>query len=254
MRKKALGSEHPNSPKKQREGAAFRALSALDPSFSDAVIRLGRPGEEPDFVVTFRDKRRIGVEVVELFHSDFVRGVPAKAQEVFTHQAAQHFTEECNRAGLSNVLASVEFDFKSLLRKSDISNIARRVVELIQPAATGTPTVHIWHKSELPYGVRDIWAHHRVSPREAFVGVAWGGEVSPIEPGQIQRCVHAKERKFNDVYQTHYPKVWLLILVDPYQAASMVYVPSDFRIPSSAFERIVVLQGWSRVVELWRAA
>ncbi|HEX3069741.1 MAG TPA: hypothetical protein VHX14_14325, partial [Thermoanaerobaculia bacterium] len=150
-----------------------------------------------------------------------------------------------------NLWASVEFDQHAKLRKEDVSGIARSIASIVAPAATHQlRTLRVHRRNQLPSGVIDIWAHHRDNVEEPFVGLAWGGRVAPADEIELSKLAERKDKKLA-IYRRHCSAVWLLLVVDPYSPASMAYVPSEFRLRNSGFDRVVALQGWSYTIDLW---
>jgi hypothetical protein len=245
--------ENPNSAKKLRELRAFETLRAIDCSLPLGDLVLGVAGEEPDFLIK-ADETTLGVEVTEYFTPSVAKRPSLKAREKITDEIAREATRECRAAGLKNLWASVEFHDDTEIRKGEVAAIAKSIASIVTPAATHRlPTLRVNRRDQLPRGVVDIWAHHRNNVEEPFVGPAWGGRVAPADENELSRLVARKEEKLN-VYRRHCSAVWLLLLVDPYSAASMAYVPAEFRLRSSGFDRVTALQGWSYTIDLWNVA
>jgi hypothetical protein len=245
---KALDSQ------KKLEKRAIEAVRAIDPVFPEGEIVPGKAGHEPDFVIE-TGRGRHGFEIVECFRPSIHAGVPVAAQESFTAEMTRQITRECKRVNLSNVSASVEFDHCVLLAKCDTQRIVRHLVKLIEPVAAGKPPrLRICHSPKLPLGVCDLLAHHRQSIREPFVGLRWGGPVPVVDETALRELIRGKERKFTTIYPRNCSRVWLVVVVNQLTVATMAYVPGSFAISASSFERIVVLQGWSDVIEIWNTA
>jgi hypothetical protein len=138
------------------------------------------------------------------------------------------------------------------LQETHIATLAKRIVELITPAGNAAvPTLRIQRRTELPNGIAEIWAYHRAGVAEPFVGPSWGGKVPPIDETKLRELVAAKELKLTKIYQHRCSEVWLVVLVDSHLVASMAYVPTEFRLSTSRFGRVVALQNWSYTINLW---
>jgi hypothetical protein len=248
------GSEHPDSAKKLRERQAVDVVRRLTHSFPEGDIVLGKAGEEPDFIL-HSPRGVIGIEVVEYYRPDIHSKLSVKAQEKFTEKVSRIVTAECVRAGLTKVFATITFDYSERLTTTDVGPLARRVVELISPAESPeVPTLRIYFRELLPRGITEIWAHHRPYEQRPFVGVSWGGLVPPIDNEKLLEVIAGKERKLTNIYRHACSEVWLIVLVDPYNVASMAHVPPEFRLSQSRFARVIALQGWTYALDLWGGA
>jgi len=237
---------------KLRERRAFDALRALDATLPDG--ERGIDGEEPDFVLR-GDNGTIGIEVTEYF-TPVLPGArwTLKEREKVTSRIASRATCRCVALGLSNVIASIEFDNTTELLKDEIELIAHAVAELVRPATLDRlPTLRVRNPRVLPPGVIDLWAHHRPHMEPPFVGTAWGGQVEKVDEGALLKLIAAKERKLS-IYRRRCDAVWLLIIVDPFHASSMGYVPPEYRLAGSEFDRVIALQGWSYLTNVWRSS
>lgn len=247
-----MNSEHPSSAKKRRERRAGDTLRWLDSTFPVGVVEPGREGEEPDLVVQ-TESDRIGIEVVEYFTPLRAGSYPLKQRWAVAEQIARAATEKCMIDQVTEIVATVEFDEHTELRRKDVDSMATQIVALIEPVLRDGKSRYVRRRNILPRGVLSINANRRKGVPESFVGLAWGGVVPPVDEGELERLVRKKESKLS-IYRRHCSVVWLLVIVDQYQAASRAYVPPGFRLDTSNFDRVVVIQGWTGLVDVWRVA
>jgi hypothetical protein len=253
MAETRTGIESPNLPKKQRELRVMQSLRQLDAGCANGDFVAGVAGVEPDFVLV-RPGRRIGIEIVEYFRPDTVDESPLKEQEYFADCVTAAATNTCKEAGLAHVFAIVDFDFTSRIRKHDVSPLASMLANLVAPVGLGREhKIEFRDELHLPSPIASVWACRRQTVPEPFVGREWGGNVPAIDLAHLDQVIESKERRLA-IYRQQCAEVWLAILVDPFHIASMAYVPPDYRLRVSQFERVIVLQGWSHTVELWNAA
>jgi hypothetical protein len=253
MSQRYRGSEDPGSPKKMREQRVFLTLQALHPDLADKRFRPGTPGREPDFVC--EDKAgSVGIEIVEYFTPEPVDGSPIAEQQYLADQVTNRATDICKQLGFQHVLAEVEFTFEERIRPQQLPYLALTVASIIRPVASGELRHETWRgRHVLPPTIGEIWACRRDNIPAPFVGRAWGGSVEQANLDRVRQIITDKEDKLS-IYQSHCSRVWLVILVDPYQSASMAYVPTTWRISHSQFERVLVLHGWSYTIDVWNAA
>lgn len=245
-----MDSEHPSSWKKQRERKAAETLRSLDSAFPVGALDAGRDGEEPDLVIQ-TESGRIGLEVVEYFSPTRAGGHTLKKRWAVALQIARAATEMCVTARVTEILATVEFDERTGLRRKDVDSMAKQIVTLIEPVSREAKSRYLRRSDMLPRGVVSIDAHRRNGVPRSFVGLRWGGVVPPVEEAPFRRLIRKKELKLS-IYRRHCSAVWLIVIVDQYQAGSRVYVPPEFRLDSSSFDRVVVVQGWTALVDVWR--
>jgi hypothetical protein len=254
MVRRHFGSEDPQSPKKRRERRALDAVRALMPALPQGEARDGEAGQEPDFVIQCASGS-FGIEVVEYFQPDIHSGLPVRAQEAFLEAVSKAAMTECGHAGLIHVSATVTFDLDLRINKAQVVDVAKCIVDLIRPASSATvPSLRLRNREDLPRGIREIWAHYRPWVEEPFVGISWGGTVPPVDEKTLHELIAEKETKLEQIYRHRCSEVLLIVLVDPYRGPSMAYVPPESRLVTSTFSRVVALQGWSEIVELWNAA
>ncbi len=240
--------------KQLRERHAVDTLQRLYAAFPSGLIRRGAAGTEPDFIVE-SEKKQVGVEVVEYFRPDIHEGLPVKAQEIFTAEVAAALTKLCSVAGLRNVSATLTFDYDVRLTKRDIPRLGRWLISELGRVAQGEiASYRVQHRQDLPVGVSEVWAHHRPWADDPYIGVSWGGVVRPASEYALSQLIARKERKLAQIYHESCSEVWLLVLVDPYNVASVAYVAPDYRLTRSTLARVIALQGWNGAIELWNAA
>ena len=246
--------QDPAEAKKLRERHALDSLQRLHTCFPAGAIRRGLDGREPDFVVESCDSV-IGIEVVELFRDELHAGTPIAAQEAFTFEIADAVTVECQKAGLKHVYSSLVFDYRVRLDRNSVTHLASWLIPTLQPVARGErKSLRLISRRELPPGVSEMWAYHRALIEDPYVGPSWGGLVPPAKESAVRRLIAGKEDKRKRIYSKTCSEVWLLIVVDPYKVASMAYVAPVFKLGSANFDRVIVLQGWNNVLDLWNKA
>jgi hypothetical protein len=240
--------------KKARERHALTAAQELDGHFPRVSFRDGKEGAEPDFVLTLPDGT-LGVEIVECFSPDLHRGLSRNAQETFTFKVADKVKTECLRIGISHLSAHLTFDFSVRLRNEEIAPLAKEIVELIKPCGDpSTPRLRFVRRRQLPSAIKEISAHHRPTIPEPFIGLASGvPPAAPFDERQLRELLKGKNEKFFRIYQLSCSKTWLLVVVDQYRVACQTYIPPDLRLTESPFDRVIVLQGWSDTLEIWKA-
>ena len=251
MSDRCRGSEDPRSPKKLREQRVIATVQTLEPRLAGCRFRLGVAGAEPDFVCQSHSE---GIEIVEYFRPEMIGGSSVAKQQYLADQVTRRATAMCKQLGLQRVLAHVEFTFKVEIKPPAVPYLARAVIPLIRPVAEGiTPSVTCRDRNILPKPIGEIWACRRDNVPQPFVGRQWGGSVPKADLSHLQDLITHKESKLS-IYRRNCSTIWLVILVDPHETASMGYVPPEFRIDQSAFDRILVLQGWSYTIGLWESA
>lgn len=253
MSSRYRGSEDPRSPKKLREQRVIAAVQALEPQLAGCEFRLGVPGTEPDFVCRSPHHSE-GIEIVEYFRPERIGSSSVVKQQFLADQVTRSATAMCKQLGLQRVLAHVEFTFKVEIRPPAVPYLAQAVIPLIRPVAEGlTSSITCRDRNILPTPIGEIWACRRDNVPQPFVGRQWGGAVPEADLTHLQELITQKESKLS-IYRRNCSTVWLVILVDPHETASMGYVPPKFRINRSAFDRVLVLQGWSYTIGLWESA
>jgi len=248
-----MNSEHLCSPKKLREARAMHGLATLDQLWPTGELRPGVAGREPDFVLE-TPNGPLGVEIAEYYTPALTTRWRLKERDKLAELILAETTRECNARGISNVFASVEFDDDAEILRKDIPEIIEALASILRPVSSlRLPTLRLRGRARVPRCVADLWAHYREGIDSSFVGRSWGGCVEPVSEQELLRLIAQKEAKL-PLYRQHCSAVWLLLIVDQYQPASIGYVPPDYRIAGSTFDRIVVLQGWSYTIDIWRSA
>jgi len=239
--------------KRRRDRLAVETAQRVDARFPAGLVRDGVPGREPDFIIDGLGGP-LGVEVTEYFRPNFHTKVSVGAQETFTEKVTRTMALACARAGLSHVSASITFDFLVHLKQKDLDRLSNWAVDFLGPVARERRSINGQQcGTRLPSGISDAWAYWRPWDSPVFIAPSWGGMVPIANEECIRERVRAKEAKLGDIYLTHCSVVWLLLLVDPYQVATMGYVRPEFQLEHSEFDRVIALQSWTETRHLWCA-
>jgi len=226
---------------KDRERRAIDDLKRLDPVFPPGTIE---PSEAPDFIVR-SDGGCVGIEVCEYFRPERPLGSHPKEQEALTHHITDRATARAVELGLPPCWVVVTFERDVRLLKRDIGAVADAIVDAIR-----TPNrTYVRNDGQLPSCIDDIVVHPLPADKELLVapiGTTW---VPPTDADEIARLIARKEGKLS-AYRARCNVVWLLIVIDGFQLASMAERPTNLPPIVTAFDRVLILHDRATVHDI----
>lgn len=220
--------------------------------------------ESPDVVIT-RQEHRIGIEVMRLYRPDVPgetgisqlpsRGSKAREQDSLRKRVAERAAEMFDEDGSDALGIRVTFCQGVDLEKRDVEKIASVVkqnVDLnIWRSQPGTFCIvnmssSLWHPS-----LDEVRCQLLPDAPKSF-GLCDNGDSVPMVGSKFLKNKITEKQKHLCEYRAKCDEIWLLLVIRHLESSTFLDLSQEARdhVYSTGFDRIFVLTGYSRYVEL----
>ncbi len=197
--------------KKRKEFGTLELLRRLLPGFPLGDIT---PGEEPDFIITLNDGRKIGIEITELHREVSPGEVAPQSQEALRHRTVRRAQELYTANGrpfldVSVLFGNVEFS------KASVQPLAQKIAKIVQSII---PAVGEVRRAEADYGnendfpeeIHHIRAFNLPGAERNFFSSPGSTWVATLQHEDIERVLLAKNKRCQS-YRIRADEIWLVI-------------------------------------------
>jgi hypothetical protein len=211
--------------------------------------------ENPDFLVRSSD-HTIGIELTRLFRRPARGQSPLREQESLRERIAAVAKSRYDAMNRPPIHVSIHFNDQLALRKTEVSSLAGRLVEL---ATRLTPDVggrseeeYDWlNRAYFPEQIAAVTIHRPDVLRKSFWGIPSADYVHTLSRAEVQAEIDKKNGRIND-YRLQCERVWL-ILCSRAEGLSSYLEFADDAITSSyrtSFDRVCLYVWPSAVYDL----
>lgn len=172
------------------------------------------PGEEPDFVITLDDRRRIGIELTEL-HREVPQGELApQSQEALKHRTVKRAQEIYAASGgpyldVSVLFGNIEFT------KATVQPLAQKISSIVESIIPAMGEVRYAEPdygdaNDFPEEIHHVRAFNMPGAERNFFSSPGATWVATLQHDDIERVLSAKNKRCQ-CYRTNADEIWLVI-------------------------------------------
>lgn len=197
--------------KKRKELATLTHLRTLLTSFPQGSIV---PGEEPDFIITLNDGRRVGVELTELHREVSQAEVAPQSQEALRHRIVRRTQEIYVTSGgpfldVSVLFANIE------LTKASVQPLAQKIAEIVVSIIPAVGEVRYAkpdyrNENDFPEEIHHVRVFKLPDATRNFFSAPGATWVATLQHEDVERVLSAKNERCLS-YRNKADEVWLVI-------------------------------------------
>jgi hypothetical protein len=239
--------------KKRKELATLALLRSLMRDFPQGDVA---SGEEPDFIVTLNDGRKVGIELTELHREVPTGSVVPQSQEALKHRTVKRAQEIYAAKGgpfldVSVLFGNIEFS------KASVQPLAQKIAEIV---AAITPAVGEVRYAEPDYGnendfpeeIHHVRAFNLPGAERSFFSSPGATWVTSLQKENIERVLSAKDKRCES-YRSRADELWLVISCNGGYMSTWFEKTSQVRGDTfqTKFDRVLLLSHFeNRVIEV----
>jgi hypothetical protein len=206
---------------KQKE---FFYLNKFKENFTDFPASIICLDERPDFSVKSANEI-IGIEVTDFFREKASDTKFPLQQRLEVRNKIINLAKSIyDNKGLPSVYVNVHFDFNFNCRESAVQPMAKRLVELVEQSLPNLIVEKLWRTYDIQLKDVQLLSVGKRESEKSDWSAPFASFLPATNPQQIQEILDRKNTRCED-YRKKCNKIWLVIMMDRFQAPSFSLIP-----------------------------